>query len=75
MREKELFAIGHITNDLEPTPHLALKLMGIGEAQRGVSALPTLDQIKDYIEQNKERFKAFLKNNGQESLTLDHEES
>ena len=40
MVEQGLFAIGHITNNLEPTPHL------------GGAALPTLDRVQEFIAVN-----------------------
>lgn len=49
----------------------ALKIMGIGGQERGVQTLPTLEQVKKFIESNQERFKNFLKSNGLNKLSLD----
>lgn len=48
----------------------ALKLMGLGGSPRGVQALPTLEQVKQFINSNSERFEAFLTSNGLNSLPL-----
>ncbi|MCL5113992.1 MAG: PfkB family carbohydrate kinase [Patescibacteria group bacterium] len=53
----------------------ALKLMGIGSKERGLRALPTLDQVRSYISQNPERFKRFLESNEVNSLSLEAESS
>lgn len=51
----------------------ALKLMGISKVKKGVGALPTLNEVRDYITanpQNRQRYEDFLANNGLLELTL-----
>lgn len=60
LREAAIFA----------TLYPALKLMGLGGSPRGVQALPTLEQVKQFIDSDPGRFKAFLASNGLDSLPL-----
>ncbi len=46
----------------------ALKIAGISGGSLGITTIPSIDQVRDFVSKNEERYKTFLKDNGVEQL-------